>query len=232
MMFQGAYMKVIQSYIQDIDLLKDVQICHQNAIVSTAQEMTFSSNETLFTEGEEALGIYILLQGCVKLVRLTSDGRELVLFIVRSGQMVGEGAVFQKGTHPITAMAMEKTKILFLPRKLCFELAANAPSFAMRLLSAFALRQRMLTQKLAAQGERNATRRVAGYILHRYFMEGADNQVPFKLSREDMANLLGLARETLSRQLSLLIECGAISIEGRTIFIANEQVLRSKAKGK
>ncbi len=224
-------MKISRSQVLDLTIFENLQSCHVDTIVHCAQEKQFSPHETLFSEAEKADGMHILLEGSVKLVRMTSEGRELVLFIARDGQSVGEGAVFQNGTHALTALAMEKTTSLFLPQKLCFELVQASSIFALRMLSAFSLRQRMLIQKLSAQGERNAARRVAGYILHRYFMEGTDTQVPFYLSREDMANLLGLARETLSRQLSQLMECGAISIEGRIIHIKNEQILRNRAKG-
>ncbi len=222
---------ISHSHILNLALFQNLPSCVIDSIVTHAQQKHFSTHEVLFTKAEQALGLHVIVQGGVKLICETSHGRELVLSIARTGQTVGEGAVFQQGTHAFTALAMEKTTSLFLPQKLCFELIHASSVFALQMLSIFSLRQNMFVQKLAAQGERNATKRVANYILHRYFIESVDTQNLFPLSREDMANLLGLARETLSRQLSQLIECGAISVEGRCIRIKNEHILRSKATG-
>ncbi len=224
-------MNISPSDISHLRLFQDLSPCIIEHIATHAQEKQFAPHEVIFSEAEQALGFHIILQGTVKLIRVTSHGRELVLFIAKTGQTIGESAVFQSGTHVCTAVTMKKTASLFLPQKLCFELIHTSSAFALRMLSIFSLRQNIFVQKLAAQGERNATRRVAGYILHSYFMEGAEMQTLFHLSREDMANLLGLARETLSRQLSHLIECGAICVEGRSIRIKNEHILRSKATG-
>ncbi len=219
----------LRSCIENITLLKNLEDKYINAIIHSAFEIKLSANETLFTETDIASGFYIILEGAIKHVRFTADGREFVLFIAKQGQTVGEGAAFQNSSHPISAVAMEKTHLLFIPCTLYIELVKNSPEFASEILNIFALRQRMLTNKLAAQSERNALRRVSGYILHRYFIEGGDSNISLKLTREEMANLLGLARETLSRQLSILVDCGAIELDGRSILIKNEDVLRSKA---
>ncbi len=217
-------------YLQQLKLSTDLPQSDIDYICSSLKIIELQANKTIFTEGEETQGFYFVLEGFVKLIRITSDGRELVLFVVRSGYSLGEGAIFQNNTQPLTAITMEKTKLLFFPKKVCFELVRKSPDFALSMLSLFAVRQRMLVHKLAAQGERNATKRVAGYILHRYFLEGVQGSVPFNLSREDLASLLGLARETLSRQLSLLVECGAIILEGRKIFIKDLEILKIKAE--
>ncbi len=217
--------------LQNLPLFQGIVTEDIAKMLATVNKVQFPLGALVFSEGEEAQGFYIVLEGAIKLIRITSDGRELVVLIAREGYSVGEAAVYQESTHPISAIAMENTTALFFPRKLCFELVKSSPDFALRMLSLFSIRQRMLTHKLAAQGERNASKRVAGYILHRYFLEGSENTVPFKLSREDLASLLGLARETLSRQLSLLSECGAIELEGRTVYIKDEALLKAKAEG-
>ncbi len=221
----------LQSRIKNIALFQNLEQKCIDAILLNAYEVEVTTNETLFTEADEAKGFYVVLDGAIKHVRFTADGREFVLFIARKGQTVGEGALFQNSSHPISAVAMEKTDLLFIPRALCLELIKSSSEFASEIINIFALRQRMLTNKLAAQSERNALRRVAGYILHRYSIEGGEANISLNLTREEMANLLGFARETLSRQLSILVDCGAIILDGRSIFIKNEEILKSKADG-
>ncbi len=182
------------------------------------------------------MGIYIVLEGHVKVIRTTLDGKERILFLVRPGHIVGEGAVFQKNTHPATAIAVKKAHTLFLSAHHCHTLVQEIPLLASRLLAIFAARQRMLLHKITAQGERSAVARVAGYILHRASLEKDScnknsQSVQLAISRYDLANLLGLARETVSRQLSLLVEYGALSLEGNTVHILDKEKLQNKALG-
>ncbi len=223
-------MKKYFAQIQHIPLLKDVSPQECERVYSCLQYREFKANRCLFEEGQEALGIYIILEGNVKVIRTTFDGKEIMLFLVRPGHIVGEGAVFQNNTHPATAVAVKKVQTLFLSGSHCHALVQEIPIFASRLLSIFAARQRMLIHKIAAQGERNATMRVAGYILHRVTLESDCHRVHLTISRNDLGNLLGLARETVSRQLSMLVDCGAILLEGNVVHIVDHQKLQYKAQ--
>ncbi len=224
-------MKDYFAQLQHIALLQGLSPEQCERIFACLQSKVFKASATLFEEGQEATGIYIVLEGHVKVTRTTLDGRELILFLVRPGHIVGEGAVFQKNTHPATAIAVKSAHTLFLSAKDCHSLVQEVPLLASRILAIFAARQRMLLHKLAAQGERNAGTRVAGYILHRISLEKNSQRIHLAISRNDLANLLGLARETVSRQLSLLVDCGAISLEGNTVRILSEEKLQIKAQG-
>ncbi len=224
-------MNSLVSEMQELALFSGIDKSELENIASNIQKLYFSEGSVIFNEGEEAKGMYIITKGDVKARRITSDGREVVLFISRAGYLIGEGAVFQDNTHPSTAVATTNVSLLFLSKKLCYELANKYPSFSLRLLKLFSVRQRMLIHKLAAQGERNALTRISAYILHRYFLEGATKVFTLHLSREDLANLLGFARETVSRQLSLLVEYNAIQLDGRTIHILDEELLKSISEG-
>ena len=75
----------------------------------------FARGATLFREGERADGMHIVLRGVVKVVRFAPDGREMVLHLVRKGNTIGEAAMFQKGTFPASAVAVDDVETLFLP---------------------------------------------------------------------------------------------------------------------
>ena len=68
---------------------------------------TFARGAALFREGERADGMHIVLRGVVKVVRFAPDGREMVLHLVRKGNTIGEAAMFQKGTFPASAVAVD-----------------------------------------------------------------------------------------------------------------------------
>ena len=107
----------------------------------------------MFREGERADGMHIVLCGVVKVVRFAPDGREMVLHLVRKGNTIGEAAMFQKGTFPASAVAVDDVETLFLPADALFTLVTENPEMALRMLAALSLRLRMFAHKLAAQGQ-------------------------------------------------------------------------------
>ena len=189
---------------------------------------TFARGAALFREGERADGMHIVLRGVVKVVRFAPDGREMVLHLVRKGNTIGEAAMFQKGTFPASAVAVDDVETLFLPADALFTLVTENPEMALRMLAALSLRLRMFAHKLAAQGQGGAACRLATYLLHRRQIGGGDC-IRLGVSREVLANLLGLARETLSRQLSRFSEAGLVELRGKDIVILDVPALQATA---
>ena len=167
---------------------------------------TFARGATLFREGERADGIHL----------------------VRKGNTIGEAAMFQKGTFPASAVAVDDVETLFLPADALFTLVTENPEMALRMLAALSLRLRMFAHKLAAQGQGGAACRLATYLLHRRQIGGGDC-IRLGVSREVLANLLGLARETLSRQLSRFSEAGLVELRGKDIVILDVPALQATA---
>ena len=100
---------------------------------------TFARGAALFREGERADGMHIVLRGVVKVVRFAPDGREMVLHLVRKGNTIGEAAMFQKGTFPASAVAVDDVETLFLPADALFTLVTENPEMALRMLEALSL---------------------------------------------------------------------------------------------
>lgn len=179
----------------------------------------------LFSQGEKATGMFVVLSGTVKVVRWDAEGRESVLHLVRAGNILAEAAVFQGGAFPASAVCVAASRLLFIDRSTLTGLVAANPELALRMLGALSLRLRMMTHKLGrAQHKENAARRVAEWLLHRSSLDGSPRVVP-GVSRETLSGLLGLARETLSRTLSRLERDGVISLEGKTILITEVKKL-------
>lgn len=185
----------------------------------------------VFVEGEQGDGFHILCKGLVKLCHMTPDGREAVLHLIRPGNMFGEAAVFQDGSYPASAVAMESSETLLLSTQPLKDLIAANPGLALRMLGALSLRLRMFTRKLESMTTRDAAQRLAAYLVHRQRLQGGATDVRLDVSREVLANMLGTARETVSRVFSRLAETGIISLSGRTLRILDEERLRAVADG-
>lgn len=126
-------------------------------------------------------------------------------------------------------MAVDDVETLFLPADALFTLVTENPEMALRMLAALSLRLRMFAHKLAAQGQGGAACRLATYLLHRRQIGGGGLASGSGVSREVLANLLGLARETLSRQLSRFSEAGLVELRGKDIVILDVPALQATA---
>ena len=186
----------------------------------------------LFTEGEEAAGLYILLEGKVKIFRAAPDGREAVLHIFGPGEPFGEVAVFQGGRFPASAECVEAGTSLFVPRKALLEGISNDPALALNMLAALSLRLRAFAAKVETLTLMETPQRLAAYLLLTSDEQGKGGDgFQLDISKALLAGLLGTARETLSRCLARMAEQGAISVSGRTVRILDRAFLERLVQG-
>ncbi len=201
-----------------------------NTLTTHVSFKHYPSGARIFEEGVQADGFHIVLRGKVKIFHINPEGKEIVLHIVKSKHTFGEAAVFQEGTYPAAATALQEVETLFIAAKPFLAFIRQNPTLALRLLAALSLRLRMFTRKLEVHGN-SATQRLASYLLHRAHIHGNVQEIHLENSREVLANMLGLARETLSRNLRLLENNGYVRIEKRLITILDPTALQAIASG-
>lgn len=195
-------------------------------LASASRTVTYAKNEWIFSEGESLGSADWLLSGSVELLKSSMAGKNTILHVVREEHFLDHCIFFGSGRAFVSALALSKCVILRIDAKvLCSILLGNA-AFAMRLMKALAIRQRMFINKIAvSQGKISVRRRVAGWLLHKARV-GRTNVVDDGITREVLAGLLGLSRESLSRQLSSFAEDGLVSLEKKAIIIQDEKALR------
>lgn len=211
--------------LNSLSLFYEISSDCQQALAPCCRVLNFGKGAQLLQENQLATGLFILMEGVVKVTRCTPEGREVVLFLVRKGQPLGESGVFPRGTHPADAFAVTKVSALFIPLDALENLLRQSPVTSMRLLASLSLRLRMFSHKVKIERQGNATRRLATYLLHRSQLTGGGDRIELEVSREVLANLLGLARETLSRQLTRLAAAGIISLAGKQVEILRRDEL-------
>ena len=217
--------------LRSLPLFASLHDAEAQSLARTAHVASWGRDVVIFREGEQGDGFYLLITGLVKIRHLTPDGREAVLHLIRAGNMFGEAAVFQDGTYPADAVSMADSVTLFLPAAPLTALIAANPGLALRLLGAFSLRMRMFTRKLESLNTRDATQRLAGYLIHRSRLQGDEDEIGLDVSREVLAALLGTARETVSRSLHRFAEAGLVELHGRRVRILQRDRLQQYADG-
>ncbi len=187
----------------------------------------FSKGAWIFTEGSAETSTAWLMEGKVELLKSSLTGKNTVLHVMNEGHFLDLCALFGGRDEMFySAEALSPCRVLRIDSaELLSVLGGNAP-FALRLMKALAVRQRMFINKIAvSQGKISVRRRVAGWLLHKARMEQSP-VLDDSITREVLAGLLGLSRESLSRQLSLLAREGLIRLDRRAIVILDENALR------
>lgn len=194
-----------------------------------ARLRVFAEGEVLFREGQESADPAFLLSGLVKLSRSAARGRECVLHLVRPGRMLDAGVLFYEGGLPATAVGVQQGRLLWLEKAALLDVLRDNAALCLGLMAALSLRQRLFINKLAgSQGRIAVSCRVAAWLLHRAKMEKSET-LELVVSREVLARLMGISRESLSRAMSLLAANGLIRVERRRVILLDRAGLQKLA---
>ena len=178
----------------------------------------------IFQEGDRGNGFYIVAKGKIKVFKLSFEGKEQILHIYGPGHTFGEVPVFEGKSFPASAMALEASKILFIPRDAFVELLTASPALAMNMLADLSRRLRAFTVQIENLSLKEVPARLAAYILT-LAREAADDpddlsdKVTLPISKAQLANLIGTTPETVSRIFKKMGDAGLIKVETKDILI-------------
>lgn len=198
-------------------------------LAERAVEQRLARGEVLFIAGEEAQGLYVIVEGAVRAFRESLDGREQVIHVERAGATIAEVPMFDDGTYPSTAAAEEDSVILFIDKRDVRSLCLSHPDIAIAALKLLAGRLRRCAELVEALSLHEVDHRLARLLLDEARTRGKrkDNQVSFELAltNQQIASRIGTVREVVSRALSRLQQNELIHLSGRVVTIINEEAL-------
>ena len=184
----------------------------------------------MFVEGDEAAGIFLVVAGRIRIVRSSDDGREQVLHEERDGTTLAEAPVFGGGGYVGSAIAVEASTVLFVPRHALTAALERNPASATEVIRILAQRVRTLAAVVEDLSLRDVTARTAAYLV-REMDRSATCNLQLPPTREQLAAHIGTVREQVSRALSQLKASGLIAVQGTSILVANPEGLRRLARG-
>lgn len=158
-------------------------------------------------------------KGKIKVFKLSFEGKEQILHIYGPGHLFGEVPAFSGNNFPATSMALEKTRIIFLPRKKFIDLITQAPALAMNLLGDLSMRLREFTIQVENLSLKEVPARLAAYILTLSKEQENENQVTLPISKAQLSNLIGTTPETVSRVFKKMTDADLIDVQTKTIII-------------
>lgn len=176
----------------------------------------FHSGEHIFHPGDSVHHIFGVEKGQAKLVRFTAEGRAIILHRAKTGESFAEAALFSKMYH-CHAIAEIPSRIIFYPKKSILNAFRNQPERAEAFIALLASQVRTLRARLELRNILSARERIFQYLL--LVARPEDFEVVIEGSFKDLASELGLAYETLYRELSRLEKDGILKRRKKTIKI-------------
>ncbi len=183
----------------------------------------YAAGEQIFIEGAPCEGLYFVIDGQVRLMRTSPEGREQVLGVLGAGATFNDAAVFDLGPNSDSAVAVGPATIGLVPRNAMMELIENQPQVARAAVRLLAARQRSLTGIVEDLALRDVTQRVArlllGCIGRRPHMIEKAEMACAHITHQEIAAMVGSVREVVQRALKSLEAAGAIKVERTRVLV-------------
>ena len=215
--------------MEKIELLQSVSIfwdLNENDLGHIADKMVakhFENGNYIFLEDSEGEQCFFVLEGSVKVTRLSKDGREVILAMLNEGDFFGEMSLLDGESRSANVIALEKTKVLTLDRNDFIEVVNDYPQIAVQLLKELARRLRKSDRQIASLSLSDAEKRIALCIIRfadeQGVIQNGKVSIPKTPIQQDIANMAGTSRETVSRALGLLEKGDLVERNGRELII-------------
>ena len=207
----------------DLEIPEIIEVSHHKT------NNIYKKGQTLFVQGNHPMGIYCVSKGNIKLTKTGADGKETIVRIVNGGDILGHRSLFTDDNYSATATAMEDTEVCFIDKKFILKVIEKNPSVALSVINKLSRDMGAAEKKLANLHQKNVRERLAELLLSlkasHGVMEGKRWKINLKITREEMATMIGTANETLIRFMTEFKDAGIIEQEGKVIFITNEEEL-------
>ena len=193
----------------------------------------YKKGQTLFYEGTRPMGLFCINTGKVKVYKISSEGKEQILKLAKPGDFLGYRALISEEFYNSSATVIEEGAICYIPKTDFLNLLNSNPQFFRRMAKQVAHELGTMEQKLVTIAQKSVRERLAATLLmlkETYGMEGDESDlIDIALSREDLANIIGTATETVIRLLSDFKNQQLISLQGKKIKVLDSRGLVREA---
>ncbi len=202
-------------------------------LCSGALSETFRARQVVYLPGDRANGVHFVGSGRVKVSKVTRDGKELTLAYRGAGDFFGEACLLDGAPREEMVEAMEPCVTAEIERGTLDKLLGSSAPTAYQFARTLIVRRRDLENKVEQLIFKDVGAKLAELLLRLGVEHGVENNrgiiLALKITHQEMANLIGSTRETVSLTLSQFKRKGLIETEGRKVILANREGLRAMA---
>ena len=224
-----------RSFLAQVPLFLNAPERALDIAAAAVQQRSYDSGSTVFREGDRGEALYVLKHGLVKLSKIDLGGHEKTLAILQPPEFFGEMALLGNTTRSATAVTLSEVEVYLLFHDDFIKLMQHYPSISINVTSTLAIRLRGMDDESQVLSYKDAQGRVA-YVLLRLYRGGVvelgDNERALvRLTHQELANLAGTSRETVTRALKALEQEEVIETRPKEIFITDAEGLEEILHG-
>jgi CRP/FNR family cyclic AMP-dependent transcriptional regulator len=224
----------------DVALLKKVPLFSEfseedvAAIAALMQGRRYAKHAVLVYEGDPGDSLYIIVKGNVAVTRVSNEGKESILSILKEGDFFGEMGVLDASPRSATIKALGDVEVALLARKDFLELLGRSPQMALRMVLTLSSRLRATNQAMQAASYQDIRTRLASLLLNlaKNFGERTEGgtRLTLRLTNQEMANMIGTTRETVNRMLNRFWDEKLIDMRTANIVVTDHEKLQAIVK--
>ncbi len=192
----------------------------------------YKKGEIIYHQGANPAGLYCVHDGKVKLSSISNDGKSTIISISSPGELFAHKNVFNNQVYQTSAIAIEESKVCFIEKKFFFDLLQEEPSVSLQLVSQMAKEMGAAVKSISDLTQKTVRARFATFLVDacKNFGKEIDGKtyLDIKLTREELASIVGGATETVIRLISDFKDEGLITQEGKTIVILDLDALKDE----
>jgi CRP/FNR family transcriptional regulator, cyclic AMP receptor protein len=214
-----------EDFLKYVPIFSDLDAATLDKISVLGVRKTYQKDSVILFEHETGSALFVIIEGKVKVSRVSDDGKEVILTILSDSDFFGEMAILDGLARSANVTAMEDTELFLIQRAEFIGLLREYPDISIALLMELTQRLRAADMKIKSLSLKDAEGKVATVILQLADDLGRIKQGTVEIEKlpyqHDLANMAGTSRETISRTLHSFAKKGLVEIEGSRLRIIN-----------
>ena len=223
----GQCSRCTEFCLNRVSIFRNLENSQKIDILKKIEHKKFKKGDIIFNEGDDATALFFMSNGRIKLYKYTTDGKEQIISVLSDGDFYGELDILKKSKYRVNAKAITDCKICTVTSRDFKELMTARPELALAVIESLTERLTDAEGLVRSLATNDVDARIAyllSSLIDKYGEKAGSNiEIQLPLSREDMANYIGVARETISRKLKKFEKGGIIKLEGTKKIIVLDQ---------
>jgi CRP-like cAMP-binding protein len=219
-------------FLQEVPLFADFTVEEFSELCNICRERNFDKGHAIFYADDLGTSFYIIARGAVKIVVLADDGREHILGVLKERDFFGEMSLLDGEARSATAIALENTQVLSISRDDFQSVLRRNPDISLKIMVTICRRLRRADRRVESLAFLSAPGRVARVLLELGKEHGEVTaeglSLHHKMTRQELANIAGTSRETLTRVLMEFQDEGLLTLRKNFLIVHDEKQLQTK----
>ena len=224
--------KCEQCIVREFSSLKALNKDELLKMANCKTSYTIKKGESIFEEGEAVNGIYCIQDGVCKLSKLSANGKDQIVKLVKPGELLGQRSMISEEPTNLSAVALEDMEVCFIPKSEVMGFFNNNNQFSMNMMKSICGDLKEADDHMVSMAQKTVKERLAETLLYLEDTFGKENDgsLHIQLSREELAGMIGTATESCIRILSEFNKNGWIDLKGKKISITDRSKLKRLAE--